>query len=146
MYIIWKDEQNEKRLLIEMFNEIKKLEVADGSETTVEDILLFFCESVEKALQRLEAIENANPSGALKCLIGLEKEIIQRDGRITDFLKIKFDTIKQALIKAQEQEKEYKELKENVKRWHDLLLKSGIDSKGMVAFEIEEYWSIKAGV
>ena len=59
-------------------------------------------EEIKQALQRLEQIDNANPSEALECLIGLEKEIIQRDGRITDFLKIKFNIIKQALIKAQE--------------------------------------------
>ena len=58
-----------------------------------------------QALQRLDSIDNVNSNDAIKCLTGLEKEIIQRDGRITDFLKIKFDIIKQALIKAQEQEK-----------------------------------------
>ena len=63
-------------------------------------------EEYQKMYQRLESIDNANPSEAIRCLIGLEKEIIQRDGRIIDFLKIKFDVIKQALLKAQEQEKE----------------------------------------
>ena len=35
------------------------------------------------------------------------------------------------------------ELKQHIKRWHDLLLKTGINSKGTVADEIENYWAIK---
>ena len=71
-----------------------------GSEY-VENPLKEEIDIVNNALLELKAIKEANPSEALECLIGLEKEIIQRDGRITDFLKIKFNIIKQALIKAQ---------------------------------------------
>ena len=41
---------------------------------------------------------------------------------------------------------DYDELLKHIKRWHDLLLKSGIDSKGIVINEIENYLEIKAGV
>lgn len=77
-------------------------------------------DSLEKDLERLKQIDNANPSDALKCLIGLEKEITQRDGYITNFLKIKFNTIKQALSKAQEQDKILEILKKCEDEKHSL--------------------------
>lgn len=112
---------------------------------------------VQEALQRLESIDNANPSEAMKCLekmMNFAKSDLDSIPQSFYDLCVKknkeidniVDVVKQALLKAQEQEKEYKELKENVKRWHDLLLKSGIDSKGLVINDIEEYWAIKAGV
>lgn len=39
--------------------------------------------------------------------------------------------------------KENAELNQHIKRWHDLLLKTGINSKGTVVDEIENYWTIK---
>ena len=54
-------------------------------------------EIIESALQRLDAIDNANPSEALeKLLDGYSKGIAGRSY---------YDAIKQALLKAQEQEK-----------------------------------------
>ena len=52
---------------------------------------------IEQALQRLEAIDNANPSEALECLENLcdEFPILKKDYKI----------INKTLIKAQEQEK-----------------------------------------
>lgn len=59
---------------------------------------------VEKALQRLEAIDNANPSEALK---GLEKicDVSKNDMDINIgwIFKHEIDTIKQALLKAQKE-------------------------------------------
>lgn len=52
--------------------------------------------------------------------------------------------VEKALKKAQELEKENAELNQHIKRWHDLLLKTGINSKGTVVDEIENYWTIKA--
>ena len=80
-------------------------------------------EQVKKILQgELETIENANPSEALECLENLcdEFPILKKDYKI----------IKQALLKAQEQEKELEEYRlikralghyiydENGKKWY----------------------------
>lgn len=55
----------------------------------------------QQALQRLEAIDNANPSEALKC-VGVLKE----DDCITTLVQGKaLETIRQYILKAQEQEK-----------------------------------------
>ena len=70
------------------------------------------CDVIEQALQRLEAIDNANPSEALE---GLE-EIIDNLDDYADF-EIKqeaneyIDIIKQALLKAQEPKQYVDELK-----------------------------------
>ena len=42
---------------LEHFQDIKELEVADGPEITVEDILPYKCEQVEKSLKALEIIK-----------------------------------------------------------------------------------------
>lgn len=61
-------------------------------------------ESIEKALHRLESIDNAEPSEALECLerIGAEKlargELIRNDDKVEPY----YNTIKQALLKQQE--------------------------------------------
>ena len=61
---------------------------------------------VKQALQRLEAINNSNPSEALKCLEKLQSNIRPlNDYYYGDEQRKSYDTIKQALIKAQEQEK-----------------------------------------
>ena len=65
---------------------------------------------LKQALQRLEAIENANPSEALECLEQLA-EMADKCWVSCDVHKWK-NTIKQALIKAQEQEKVLKIIKE----------------------------------
>lgn len=74
-------------------------------------------QTVKKELERLEAIDNANPSKALECLnkivesfnetttgmYGLGEVVVAND-LIYSFKK-ELDTIKQALLKAQEQER-----------------------------------------
>lgn len=62
-------------------------------------------ETIEKALKRLEAIDNANPSEALESLDKLNK--LLNYVNIYKIAKIEKDvnTIKQSLLKAQEQEK-----------------------------------------
>lgn len=42
---------------LEHFQDIKELEVADGPEITVEDLLPYKCEQVEKSLKALEIIK-----------------------------------------------------------------------------------------
>ncbi len=72
-------------------------------------------DKVLNALQRLESIDNANPSEALNDLQVIENNIIYilSDCDINDavcqcleYVKSKMPTIKQALLKAQESEKE----------------------------------------
>lgn len=67
-------------------------------------------ESLEKDLERLEQIDNAKPSEALECLENLEKEkefdvVSQNFDYHYLMSKDQVDIIKQALIKAQEQDK-----------------------------------------
>ena len=61
---------------------------------------------IEQALLELKQIKEANPSKAMECLERIDKEYATIENE--DF-KICFNTIKQALIKAQEQEKENQE-------------------------------------
>ena len=70
----------------------------------------------KQALQRLEAIDNANPSEALEELFKTTYF-----GSAEEYKKIDncYNTIKQALIKAQEQEKENKVLKEIIRSLFD---------------------------
>ena len=64
-------------------------------------------EIIEKALQRLESIDNAKPSEALKCLEKANDYL----NNVYDYKEIKeevrndIETIKQALLKSQEQKK-----------------------------------------
>jgi len=70
-------------------------------------------ECVEDALQRIEAIDNANPSGALKSLEVLEKIIspllepilAEYEDDLSDKITANYFALKQALLKAQENEK-----------------------------------------
>ena len=67
-------------------------------------------EIIEQALNRLEAIDNANPSEALKeigTLRGFNKVELKDDKNVNKSL----DVIKQALLKTQELEKELEEYK-----------------------------------
>ena len=70
------------------------------------------CKLVDEALKRLESIDNANPSEALECLerieadlVGLPKHVTEYDDIFDSYLEDiwdSIDTIKQALLKAQE--------------------------------------------
>lgn len=75
------------------------------------------CDVIEQALQRLEAIDNANPSEALEDLEALEQDIKDRVILAEDRQLKLCAVIKQALLKAQEQEKENELLKEIIKRY-----------------------------
>ena len=85
---------------LKAFENIMKIYGKTNSlEGTYDDFL-----TIKKALQRLEQIENAKPSEALKCLENLcdEFPILKKDYKI----------IKQELFKAQEQEKVLEIIKE----------------------------------
>lgn len=76
---------------------------------------------IEQALQRLKSIDNANPSEALECLEYLYRNSI---GYINIVRNKDYNTIKQFLIKAQEQEKVLEIIKvKRIDMWHlvDLL-------------------------
>lgn len=91
---------------LEMFRDIKEFETPDGSEITVADIVPYFCEKIEKALQRLEAIDNANPSEALEETLRDIAYDLENDDN--PFLRDRYYgllDVKQALLKSQEQEK-----------------------------------------
>jgi uncharacterized protein YbbC (DUF1343 family) len=51
-----------KKTALEHFQDIKELEVADGPEITVEDLLPYKCEQVEKSLKALEIIKEKYPN------------------------------------------------------------------------------------
>lgn len=77
-------------------------------------------EIVEQALLELKAIKDAKPSEAMECvddinadLVALPKHCEEPDGIFDDYLEdisIKINTIKQALLKAQEQDFNYKNI------------------------------------
>ena len=67
---------------------------------------------IEKGLQRLEAIDNAKPSEALNGLEYICKILNEKRIDIKWLFKGDYDTIKQALLKAQEQEKVLNIIKE----------------------------------
>lgn len=71
------------------------IKVANGNYTTLKE-----------ALQRLEAIDNANPSEALECLEEMYE--VSCDSRKPEYNL--YETIKQALLKAQEQDFNYKNI------------------------------------
>lgn len=92
--------------------------------------------ALKKALQRLEAIDNSNPSEALKCLEDIyrnavfinEKQEIQNKHKIfiespetNKTISEQCNTIKQALLKAQGQESKIEILKEYRKDYLDRL-------------------------
>ena len=59
--------------------------------------------TIKQALKRLESIDNANPSEALKELELVEDWIQARELKISNVIEPSLSTIKQALIKSQEQ-------------------------------------------
>ena len=67
-------------------------------------------ECVEDALQRLESIDNANPSEALKELELVEDWIQARELKISNVIEPSLSIIKQYILKAQEQGKVLNEL------------------------------------
>lgn len=75
-------------------------------------------EKIEKDLERLEQIDNANPSEALECLKNLEKEkefdVVSQNFDYHYLLSEEaLEQVKQALLKAQEQDKILEILKDN---------------------------------
>lgn len=114
--------------------------------------------TIKQALQRLESIEkgkntdiidnymafkndNSNPSEALECLERIDKEYLTIESKDFDNC---FNTIKQALLKAQEQEKENELLKEIIKSLFDrgCPLHQYTDKEGVLTIEVDSECSI----
>ena len=111
----------------------KELEALDSIKNALEVIQMYnrnvkidygLFNTIENGLQRLESIDNSNPNEALECLEKLE--LLTCD---FEWYKDNINTIKQALLKAQEQEKVLKIIKE--KNVNTLLLE--------LAENLEEY-------
>ena len=108
---------------------------------------------MKKCYQRLEAIDNSNPSEALECLEYLYCN--PTDYNSNDRAK-DYDTIKQALLKAQEQEEDiihYKGTVANLRRDNALLKELNAEHKPKqylkwedLEFKEEEQWlKVKMG-
>lgn len=81
-----------------------------------------------------------------KIIIYFGKDLVMMNkNKYYDYLELEKEPISKRILQAkcEELEKENTELNQHIKRWHDLLLKTGINSKGTVVDEIENYWTIK---
>lgn len=92
--------------------------------------------TIKRALHRLESIDNATPSEALKCLESIEDALWDDDFHYQRHSKL-LDNIEQALLKAQEQEK----LFDDMLVFKNGCLSSCFEYKGkqIVAMSLEEY-------
>ena len=107
----------------------------------VESVWETHYEVIKQALQRLESIENTKPNEALKSLECLYEDAKIESGWVkkhcityteefehNDRIKPYYETIKQALIKAQEQEKVLNELIKLVKDLEPTFNRKGVSS------------------
>ena len=119
-----------KEAILKNLNEIKEL-VNDDKKFKYKNIVNFNCEHIK---EELEAIDNANPSEALECLEKLPYTS-QGYGNWKEY----YNTIKQALQKAMEQEKENELLKEIIKSFFDrgCPLHQYTDKQGILQIEID---------
>jgi len=92
------------------------------------------CKIIRQFLHRLEAIDNAEPSEALECLEFICKILNEKRIDVKWLFKNDYTTIKQALLKAQEQEAKFLD---NLQRWFLLLGESGANTKYKVRDEME---------
>ena len=98
---------------LEALEILKNMLIGNGCNNSINDYVDNLILPINQALQRLEAIDNANPSEALglvkrTCEIYVDS-LKQRDLIGYDIIEKQInealDTIKQALVKSQEQEK-----------------------------------------
>ena len=104
--------------------------------------------TLEDALERLEQIDNTSPSGALKSLEVLEETITpllepilaKYEDDLSNKITANYFVLKQALLKAQEMEKENELLKEIIKSLFDrgCPLHQYTDRKGMLQIEVDD--------
>ena len=96
-------------------------------------------ETIFNGLKRLESIDNANPSEALKKLDDISYLVLNEidDLKNKELWKSYFNTIKQALLKAQTNEEENTDYGSARERWKIICQ----TIKRMFDFDIEEKWS-----
>ena len=113
---------------LDYFIEMKECNQLDYGEEE------FKCKAIETALKRLEAIDNTNPNEAFKivneCLKGIDtyEEKTGRKNPPCYMSRETLNTIKQALLKAQEQEKVLK-----------ILFEKNVNIASLKAYDLEEY-------
>ena len=88
------------------------------------------CKLVDNALQRLESIDNSTPSEALECLERLGTWELANSCMETVNESDDYDTIKQALLKAQSDRKELEEYKKLNLPLVKKILENGVWMKG----------------
>lgn len=94
--------------------------------------------------KELKAIKESNPSEAIRMLDDISYLVLNEidDLKNKELWKSYFITIKQALLKAQEQEKELEDAviipRATLEHWFELLCVNGCNSKGMVRNDIQE--------
>lgn len=136
----------------EALEEIKTLRGFNLVELNNDENINKSLDVIERALQRLEAIENTNLIEALMCLEWLDNALLffstptHVDEAVKKAREIekRLDTIKQALLKSQEQEKENEVLKEIIKSFfdRDCPLHQYTDKEGILTIEVDDECSI----
>ena len=133
----------ELEALLDLFNEANGFNNEPYKFNTLE--LFERKQIIEQALKRLEAIDNAEPSEALESFdyIVRNLEAVVDDVVYMDCIE-HLTTIKQALLKAQEQEKENELLKEIIKSLFDrgCPLHQYIDKDFGLTIEVDDECSI----
>lgn len=129
-----------------MKEERERLVQEDYADSVIEE-----CDLVIKALERLESIDNSEPtSEALKCFkriknlqvcVDYEKDIVKS---VNEILPNSCNKVEQALLKAQELEKENELLKEIIKSLFDrgCPLHQYTDKEGVLTIEVDDECSI----
>ena len=133
----------ELEALLDLFNEANRFNNEPYKFNTLE--LFERKQIIEQALKRLEAIDNAEPSEALESFdyIVRNLEAVVDDVVYMDCIE-HLTTIKQALLKAQEREKENELLKEIIKSLFDrgCPLHQYIDKDFGLTIEVDDECSI----
>ena len=123
----------DKEVILKSLDEIKEL-VNDDKKFKYKNIVNFNCKRIE---EELEVIDNTNYGEALECLecIYCEPEDYRSKDRAKDY-----EIIKQALLKAREQEKENELLREIIKSFFDrgCPLHQYIDKVGILQIEVDD--------
>jgi len=87
---------------LEAFERIKELPDSYRKQDVWEHCYMVDCEKIEQALQRLESIDNAEPSEAIKHLEFICKILKEKGIDVKWIFKQDYEAIIQALLKAQE--------------------------------------------
>lgn len=123
----------ELEIITDYIEKIEEYEKKTGKQYLANYITKELCITIKEKLQRLEAIDNANPSEALNITKATEK-----------YTGIDLSIIKQALLKAQEQEDKAKAFDLiNTKNVDIKLLKwayPSVEAYNVAVREQKDYW------